>query len=182
MTDYIDFYTNTIKEDMYTRRNVSLEIKKIGMNVGFQNATSNKRDLLMPITGLELISGQYPQPSYSKIAIANFNLKKNLAIGCTEKVHGKEIFFFMEKLKILTLPAIKELQNLLKKNFDGHGNYSIGLKDITFLPDISRQYEKLQILVGMDLVFNASSYRDDKLKFLLNTFQIPINALQMDNK
>lgn len=175
MSDYIDFYSNTVQEDMFTRKNVSLVINRIGMNVGFQQATSNKRDLLMPITGLELISGLYPQPSYSKIAIANFNLKKNIAIGCTEKVHGKFIYYFMEKLKILTLPAIKELQNLLKKNLNGYGSYGVGIKDITFLPDISRQYEKLQILVGMDLVFNSSTYSDSKLKFLLNTFQIPIS-------
>lgn len=174
MTDYIDFYINTIKEDMFTRRDLS-EIKRIAMNVGFENTTSNKRDLLMPITGLDLISGQYPQPSYSKIAIANFNLKKNMAIGCTEKVYGKWIYLFMEKLKILTLPAIKELHNLLKKNLDGYGNYGMGIKDITFLPDITRQYEKLQTLVGMDLVFNSSTYNNIKLKLLLNTFQIPTN-------
>jgi large subunit ribosomal protein L5 len=173
MTGHKDFYINTVKEDMSTRKKIHIEIKRIAMNVGFQHAALNKKDLLIPITGLDLISCQYPQPSYSKIAIANFNLKKDMAIGCTEKVYGKWIYLFMEKLKMLTLPAIKELHNLIKKNLDGYGNYGMGIKDITFLPEISRQYEKLQILVGMDLIFNSSTYSNRKFNLLLNSFQIP---------
>ena len=175
MTCYIDYYTHIIKEDVFTRKNINITIEKISMNVGFQNATHNKKDLLMPITGLDLISGQLAKPSYSKIAIANFNLKKDIAIGCTEKLYGKWKYYFIEKLKILTLPAIKELQNLIKKNLDGYGNYAMGIKDLTFLPEISRQYEKLQILVGMDLIFNSSTYSSSRIKLILNSFQIPIN-------
>jgi large subunit ribosomal protein L5 len=173
MSTNIDFYLNIIKEDVYTRNYIKIGIIKVGMNIGYQPATENKKDLLMPIAGLDLVSGRLPNTTYSKIAIADFNLKKNIPIGCTDKISGKEILYFLEKLKILTLPALKELHNFIKKNLDHYGNYGLGIKNLIFLPDINRQYERLQLLIGMDLIFNSSNYSDKSIKFMLNCFQIP---------
>jgi len=179
-TSYKFYYENILKEDLLIKvhENKKLNFKTISMNIGLNNAIRNKKELLMAITALELITGVYPNATYSKNAIANFNLKKDIAIGSTVKLYNNFIYYFAEKLKMLTLPAIKELNLMKKTNFDNYGNYSIGIKDLTVLTEISPQYEKFQNLTGMDLIFTSFIKKNSKTKLLLTNIQLPFITMK----
>jgi large subunit ribosomal protein L5 len=144
---------------------------KLCLNVGFKTAVLNKKILSLILGGLLLITGNMPSATKAHNPIANFKIKKNMALGCKITIYNKQRDEFIYKFKTIIAPNLSELK---KGNFDQYGNFSFGLDDFTFYPEIHENYENFEMNSGMNLNFvnYLKTIREGKL--LLTASELPI--------
>jgi len=150
------------------------KLLKIVLNVGMGDAAKNPKGLEAAVAELGAITGQRPVVTRAKKAIANFNLRQGVAIGCSLTLRGARMYEFLDRFISVAVPRMRDFRGLPTKSFDGRGNYTIGLKEQMIFPEID--YDKVERIHGMDITFVTSARRDDTAMALLKELGMPFRG------
>ena len=149
------------------------ELKKVVINMGLGIDANDKKKLDAALDDLKQISGQKPVITRTKKAIANFKTKENMPIGCKVTLRKKIMYEFIDRLINIALPRSKDFSGFSEKNFDGHGNYTFGIKEHIIFPEID--YDKIDKVKGMDITIVTSTKKNIEARSLLKAFNFPLN-------
>ncbi len=144
---------------------------KIVINVGAGDAKDNSKVIDTIIDEITLISGQKAVPTYAKKSVANFKLRAGMKIGVKVTLRGERMYEFMDRLFNFALPRVRDFKGINQNAFDGRGNYSLGLKEQLIFPEI--EYDKVDKVRGMDIVFVTTANTDEEAKELLTLMGAP---------
>ena len=147
-------------------------LQKIVINMGVGEAAADQKKLDAAVSELTLISGQRPVKTVAKKAIAGFKIRKGLPIGCKVTLRQARMYEFLDRLVTIALPRVRDFRGIPgNKGFDGRGNFAMGLKEQIIFPEID--YDKIDTVRGMDIIFVTSAKTDAEAKALLKMFDIP---------
>ena len=144
---------------------------KIVINVGAGDAKENTKVIDTIIDEISLISGQKAVPTFAKKSVANFKLREGMKIGVKVTLRGERMYEFMDRLFNFSLPRVRDFKGINPNAFDGRGNYSLGLKEQLIFPEI--EYDKVDKIRGMDIVFVTTANTDEEAKALLEAMGAP---------
>ena len=144
---------------------------KIVINVGAGDAKENAKVIDTIIEELTLISGQKAVPTYAKKSVANFKLRAGMKIGAKVTLRGERMYEFMDRLFSFALPRVRDFKGINPNAFDGRGNYSLGLREQLIFPEI--EYDKIEKIRGMDIVFVTTATTDEEARELLTLMGAP---------
>ena len=147
------------------------KLEKIVINMGVGEAKENKKALDTAITDLEIISGQKAVVTRAKKPVANFKLREGMPIGCKVTLRGERMYEFADRLINLALPRVRDFRGVSQNSFDGRGNYALGIKEQLIFPEI--EYDKVDKVRGMDIIFVTSANTDEEARELLTLFGMP---------
>lgn len=147
------------------------KLEKIVINMGVGEAKDNPKVLEAAVSDLTIITGQKPVLTRAKKSIANFKLRENMPIGCKVTLRKQYMYEFADKLMNVALPRVRDFSGVSDKSFDGRGNYSLGIKEQLIFPEI--EYDKIDKVRGMDVVFVTTANTDEEAKELLRLFGMP---------
>ena len=147
------------------------KIDKIVVNMGVGEAKDNPKTLESALNDLELITGQKPIICRAKKSISNFKLRENMPIGCKVTLRRNRMYDFMDKLLNIALPRVRDFRGVSGKSFDGRGNYSLGLREHLIFPEI--EYDKIEKIRSLEVVFVTTSKTDEEARELLKFFGMP---------
>lgn len=162
---------NLIKKFGYKSPMQVPRLEKIVLNMGVGGATQDPRLLLNAINELELIAGQRPAISKSKKSISNFKLRSGVPIGCFVTLRRARMYEFLDRFINIAAPRIRDFRGFSDKSFDGHGNYSVGIKEQIIFPEID--VDKVSRISGLDITFVVRSKSDEESYALLSEFGFP---------
>ena len=149
------------------------KLKKIVLNMGVGETVTDSKKINAAVDDLKMIAGQKPSITIAKKSIAGFKLRKGMNIGCKVTLRKERMYEFLDRLITIALPRVRDFKGLSKKAFDGHGNYSLGLKEQIVFPEIN--YDKIDKVRGLDISIVTSSLDDTKAFELLKGFNFPFN-------
>ena len=149
-------------------------IEKVVINMCVGEATADLKKVDNAAGDLALIAGQKPVITKSRLAIAGFKLRENMAVGCKVTLRKTKMFEFVDRLVTIALPRVRDFQGLNPKSFDGRGNYAMGLKEQIIFPEIS--YDQIEKVRGMDIIVTTTAKTDDEARELLRLFGFPFPA------
>ncbi|NLL29576.1 MAG: 50S ribosomal protein L5 [Clostridiales bacterium] len=147
------------------------KLEKIVINMGVGEAKDNQKFLEAAVNDLTIIAGQKPILTRAKKSVANFKLRENMAIGCKVTLRKKKMYEFADKFMSIALPRVRDFRGVSSKSFDGRGNYSIGVKEQLIFPEI--EYDKIDKVRGMDIIFVTSANTDEEARELLRFLGMP---------
>ncbi|MBY0335872.1 MAG: 50S ribosomal protein L5 [Acetobacteraceae bacterium] len=148
------------------------KLEKIVINMGVGEAAGDQKKLDAAVADLTLISGQKPVRTRAKKAIAGFKIREGQAIGCKVTLRKARMYEFLDRLVTIALPRVRDFRGIPgNRGFDGRGNYSLGLKEQIVFPEIN--YDKVDQVRGMDIVFVTTAKTDKEAKALLKGFDLP---------
>src|SRR5690606_26687140 len=147
------------------------KIEKICINKGMGIAVTDKKLIDVAVEEITAITGQRAVPTKSKKAISNFKLRENMPIGVRVTLRGDRMFEFLDRLVNVALPRVRDFRGVSAKGFDGHGNYTLGVKEQIIFPEIS--IDKVSRISGMDITFVTSAKTDEESFELLKQFGMP---------
>ena len=147
------------------------KLDKIVINMGVGEAKDNAKLLESAVKDLETISGQKAVLTKAKKSIANFKIREGLAIGCKVTLRGERMYQFLDRLVNLALPRVRDFRGVNPNAFDGRGNYSLGIKEQLIFPEI--EYDKVDKVRGMDIIFVTTAKTDEEGRELLRLFNMP---------
>lgn len=148
------------------------KLEKIVINMGVGEAAGDQKKLDAAVTDLTAISGQKPVKTRAKKAIAGFKIREGQAIGTKVTLRKSRMYEFLDRLVTIALPRVRDFRGIPgNRGFDGRGNYSLGLKEQIVFPEIN--YDKVDTVRGMDIVFVTTAKTDKEAKALLKAFQLP---------
>lgn len=159
------------REFLYKNIHAIPKITKIVLNCGLGGEGQNSKMLNKSLEELTIISGQKPIIRYSKKAIAGFKIRENVPIGITVTLRRDKMYNFLNKLANLALPRIRDFRGISKKNFDGNGNYNLGLKEQLIFPEI--EYDSVDKIRGMDVTIVTTATTDLEGMVLLKSLGMP---------
>ena len=145
--------------------------EKIVINVGAGDAKDNSKVIDNIINDLTIITGQRAVPTLAKKSVANFKLRQGQKIGAKVTLRGERMYEFMDRLFNLALPRVRDFKGINPNGFDGRGNYSLGLKEQLIFPEI--EYDKVEKIRGMDIVFVTTAHTDEEARELLKLMGAP---------
>jgi large subunit ribosomal protein L5 len=160
-----------IKEFGYTSPMQAPKFEKIVINIGVGDATQNAKALEDSVAELAAITGQAPVITKAKKSIATFKLREGQAIGCKVTLRGTRMYEFYDKLVSIALPRVRDFRGVSKNAFDGHGNYTLGVKEQLIFPEID--YDKVSKIRGMDVVIVTTAQTDEEAFALLREMGMP---------
>ena len=146
-------------------------LEKIVINMGLGDCKDNAKALETAVTELTTIAGQKPLVTKSKKSIANFKLRAGMNVGAKVTLRGDRMYEFADKLVSIVLPRVRDFRGVSAKAFDGRGNYSLGVREQLIFPEI--EYDKVDKIRGMDIVFVTSAHTDEEARELLRLFGMP---------
>ena len=144
---------------------------KIVINVGCGDAKDNSKVIDKVIEEITLISGQKAVPTFARKSVANFKLREGMKIGVKVTLRGERMYEFMDKLFSFALPRVRDFKGINPNGFDGRGNYALGLKEQLIFPEI--EYDKVEKIRGMDIVFVTTAHTDEEAKEMLALMGAP---------
>ena len=147
------------------------KLDKIVVNMGVGEAKENAKALESAVKDMEIITGQKAVTTKAKRAIANFKIREGMAIGCKVTLRGEKMYEFLDRLVNLALPRVRDFRGVNPNGFDGRGNYALGIKEQISLPEI--EYDKVDKVRGMDIVFVTTAKSDEEARELLAQFNMP---------
>lgn len=147
------------------------KLEKIVINMGVGKAKENAKVLESAVADLTIIAGQKPIITKAKKSVANFKLRENMPIGCKVTLRKAQMFQFADKLINIALPRVRDFRGVSDKSFDGRGNYSLGIKEQLIFPEI--EYDKIDAIRGMDIVFVTTAKTDEEARELLRFLGMP---------
>ena len=147
------------------------KLDKIVVNMGVGEAKENAKLLEAAIKDMEAITGQKVIETKAKNSIANFKLREGMAIGCKTTLRGEKMYEFMDRLINLALPRVRDFRGVNPNAFDGRGNYALGIKEQLIFPEI--EYDKVDKVRGMDIIFVTTAKTDEEARELLTQFNMP---------
>ena len=147
------------------------KLEKIVINMGVGEARENAKVLDAAVKDLETISGQKAVVTRAKKSVANFKLREGMPIGCTVTLRGEKMYEFTDRLVNLALPRVRDFRGVNPNAFDGRGNYALGIKEQLIFPEI--EYDKVDKVRGMDIIFVTTAKTDEEARELLTLFGMP---------
>ena len=147
------------------------KLDKIVINMGVGEAKDNAKVLDAAVKDLETIAGQKAVLTRAKKSIANFKIREGLAIGCKVTLRGEKMYEFLDRLVNLALPRVRDFRGVNPNSFDGRGNYALGIKEQIIFPEI--EYDKVDKVRGMDIIFVTTANTDEEARELLTLFNMP---------
>lgn len=160
-----------VKEFGYTSVMQAPRLEKIVVNLGVGDATQNSKALEDAVADLSIITGQHPVTTKAKKSIATFKLRQGQAIGCKVTLRGVRMYEFLDKLVSIALPRVRDFRGVSRNAFDGHGNYTLGVKEQLIYPEID--YDKVSKIRGMDVVIVTTAQSDKEAYSLLEKMGMP---------
>jgi large subunit ribosomal protein L5 len=149
-------------------------LDKVIINMGVGEATSDAKAIDAAVNDLTQIAGQKPVVTKAKKSIAAFKVRAGMPIGCKVTLRGVRMYEFVDKLFNIALPRIRDFRGVSPKSFDGRGNYTLGIREQIIFPEIN--YDKVDKIRGMDIVFVTTSNTDEEAYELLKLLGIPFRA------
>ena len=146
-------------------------LQKITLNMGVSEAVSDKKVMDNAVSDLTKIAGQKPVVTMSKKPIAGFKIREGQAIGTMVTLRGVRMYEFLDRFVTVALPRVRDFRGISGRSFDGRGNYNIGVKEQVIFPEI--EYEKIDVIRGMNISITTSAKNDDECKALLVAFKFP---------
>ena len=147
------------------------KLDKIVINMGVGEAKENAKILDTAVKDLEIISGQKAVVTRAKNSVANFKLREGQPIGCKVTLRGERMYEFLDRLVNLALPRVRDFRGVNPNAFDGRGNYALGIKEQLIFPEI--EYDKVDKVRGMDIIFVTTANTDEEARELLAQFNMP---------
>jgi len=160
-----------IKKFGYKNRMQVPKLDKIVINMGIGEAKENAKILEAAMSDMELISGQKPIKTISKRSIANFKIREGMPIGCKVTLRGEKMYEFLDRLVNLALPRVRDFRGVNPNAFDGRGNYALGIKEQLIFPEV--EFDKIDKVRGMDVIFVTTAKTDEEARELLAQFNMP---------
>ena len=147
------------------------KLDKIVINVGCGDAKENSKVIDSVIEEISMIAGQKAVPTYARKSVSNFKLREGMKIGVKVTLRGERMYEFMDRLFNFALPRVRDFKGINPNAFDGRGNYALGLKEQLIFPEI--EYDKVEKIRGMDIVFVTTAENDEEAKELLTLMGAP---------
>ena len=147
------------------------KLEKIVINIGLGDTKENPKELENAVNELALITGQKPVITKAKKSIAAFKLREGANVGCKVTLRSDKMYDFAYKLFNVALPRVRDFRGVSKNSFDGRGNYSMGIKEQLIFPEI--EYDKIDKLRGMDIIFVTTAESDEEARELLTLLGMP---------
>ena len=147
------------------------KLDKVVINMGVGEAKDNAKVLDAAVKDLETIAGQKAVLTRAKKSVANFKIREGLAIGCKVTLRGEKMYEFLDRLVNLSLPRVRDFRGVNPNSFDGRGNYALGIKEQFIFPEI--EYDKVDKVRGMDIIFVTTANTDEEARELLTLFNMP---------
>ena len=147
------------------------KIEKVVINMGIGEAKENVKILDAAASDLQTITGQKPVITKAKKSIANFKIREGMPIGCKVTLRGDRMYEFVDRLINLALPRVRDFRGVNPNAFDGRGNYALGIKEQLIFPEI--EYDKIDKIRGMDVIFVTTARTDEEARELLTQFNMP---------
>ena len=147
------------------------KIEKVVINMGVGEAKDNPKVLESAVSDLQIIAGQKPVLTRAKKSVANFKIRENMPLGCKVTLRKAKMYEFADKLVSIALPRVRDFRGVSSKAFDGRGNYSLGIKEQLIFPEI--EYDKIDKVRGMDIIFVTSANTDEEARELLRFLGMP---------
>ena len=171
-----EMYSNEIMSAMKEKfgyKNVMQipKLEKIVINMGVGEARENAKVLDSAVKDLETITGQKAVITRAKKSVANFKLREGMPIGCKVTLRGEKMYEFTDRLVNLALPRVRDFRGVNPDAFDGRGNYALGIKEQLIFPEI--EYDKVDKVRGMDIIFVTTAQTDEEARELLTLFGMP---------
>ena len=176
MSRFAEKYNNEVAPALMSKFGYSSvmqipKMNKIVINVGCGDAKDNSKVIDSVIDEITLIAGQKAVPTFAKKSVANFKLREGMKIGVKVTLRGERMYEFMDKLFSFALPRVRDFKGINPNGFDGRGNYALGLKEQLIFPEI--EYDKVDKIRGMDIVFVTTANTDAEAKELLTQMGAP---------
>jgi len=149
-------------------------LEKIVINMGLGDCKDNAKALEVAVSELATIAGQKPLVTKSKKSIANFKLRAGMSVGAKVTLRGDRMYEFADKLVSIVLPRVRDFRGVSAKAFDGRGNYALGVREQLIFPEI--EYDKVEKIRGMEMVFVTTAKTDEEAKELLRQLGMPFQA------
>ena len=146
-------------------------IEKIVLNMGVGDAVNDTKKVTVAAADLALIAGQKPVITRARKAISSFKVRENMPIGAKVTLRSIRMYEFLDRLVTVALPRIRDFRGLSPKSFDGRGNFAMGIKEHLVFPEID--YDKVESVLGMDIIVCTTAKTDDEARALLRAFNFP---------
>ena len=147
------------------------KLDKVVINMGVGEAKENAKVLESAIADMEKIAGQKAVVTRAKNSGANFKIREGMPIGCKVTLRGEKMYEFVDRLINLALPRVRDFRGVNPNAFDGRGNYALGIKEQLIFPEI--EYDKIDKVRGMDVIFVTTAKTDEEARELLKQFNMP---------
>ena len=176
MSNFKELYNKEITKALHDefKYTSSMEIprlEKIVINMGVGEGSKDDKFIEAAVKDLELIAGQKPVVTKAKKSIAGFKLREGQPVGVKVTLRGENMYNFMEKLIKVALPRVRDFHGISKTAFDGHGNYTLGIKEQLIFPEI--EYDNVVKVRGMDIIFVTTAKTNKEAEALLKAFGMP---------
>lgn len=149
-------------------------ITKITINMGLGEALGDKKILENAMADLELIAGQKPVSTKARKSIAGFKVREGWPIGCKVTLRGERMYEFLQRLIDIAIPRIRDFRGVSPKQFDGRGNFAMGVTEQIIFPEID--YDKIDKIRGLDIAITTTAQTDDEGRALLRAFNFPLKG------
>jgi large subunit ribosomal protein L5 len=146
-------------------------LRKITINMGVGETTTDKKVLDNAVADMAKIAGQKPVVTKARRSIANFKVRAGFPVGCMVTLRGARMYEFFDRLVNIAMPRIRDFRGVSNRAFDGRGNYSLGFKEQIIFPEID--YDKIDVLRGMNIAITTTARTDDEARALLAAFRFP---------
>jgi len=146
-------------------------LRKITINMGVGETTSDKKVLDNAVADMTRIAGQKPVVTLARRSIANFKVRAGFPVGCMVTLRGARMYEFFDRLVNIAMPRIRDFRGMSNRAFDGRGNYNLGFKEQIIFPEI--EYDKIDALRGMNIAITTTAKTDDEARSLLSAFRFP---------
>ena len=171
-----EMYQNEIVEAMIKKfgyKNIMEvpKLDKVVINMGVGEAKDNHKVLESAVADLEKITGQKAVITKARKSVANFKIREGMAIGCKVTLRGEKMYEFVDRLVNIALPRVRDFRGVNPDAFDGRGNYALGIKEQLIFPEI--EYDKIDKVRGMDVIFVTTAKTDEEARELLKLFNMP---------
>ena len=147
------------------------KLDKVVINMGVGEAKDNAKVLESAVADMEKIAGQKAVVTRAKNSVANFKIREGMPIGCKVTLRGEKMYEFVDRLINLALPRVRDFRGVNPNAFDGRGNYALGIKEQLIFPEI--EYDKIDKIRGMDVIFVTTAKTDEEARELLTQFNMP---------
>ncbi|MCR5788213.1 MAG: 50S ribosomal protein L5 [Bacilli bacterium] len=176
MSNFKDLYNKEITKALhdefkYTSSMEIPKLEKIVINMGVGEGSKDDKYIEAAVKDLEIIAGQKPVVTKAKKSIAGFKLREGQPVGVKVTLRGENMYNFMEKLIKVALPRVRDFHGVSKTAFDGHGNYTLGIKEQLIFPEI--EYDNVYKVRGMDIIFVTTAKTNKEAEALLKAFGMP---------
>ncbi len=172
-------YNETIRKALiekfaYANPMMVPRIEKIVLNMGVGEAVNDRKKVDSAAADLALIAGQKPVITKARKSIANYKVREGMALGTKVTLRQNRMYEFLDRLVTIALPRVKDFRGLNPESFDGRGNYALGLKEHLVFPEID--YDKVDTVLGMDVIVCTTARTDDEARELLRAFNFPFRT------